>query len=105
MDSLNTEIKEKILNFLKTKKIGASAFEISKKIYHNRVTVTRYLQLMGAYGILEHEDIAQAKLWRIKKQDKKKILVVDDEPHIVSLVKLSLTPNKYDIIEAFSGRC
>ncbi|MFT4310696.1 MAG: response regulator transcription factor [Candidatus Woesearchaeota archaeon] len=33
---------------------------------------------------------------------KKKILVVDDEPHIVNLIKLTLEDD-YEIIEAFSG--
>ena len=33
---------------------------------------------------------------------RKKILVVDDEPHIVNLIKLSLQ-DSFDIFEAFSG--
>ncbi|MFW5745933.1 MAG: response regulator transcription factor [Nanoarchaeota archaeon] len=34
--------------------------------------------------------------------NKQKILIVDDEPHIVNLVKLTLG-DEYDYIEAFSG--
>lgn len=33
---------------------------------------------------------------------KKRILVVDDEPHIVNLIKLTLA-DKYDVHEAYSG--
>lgn len=34
---------------------------------------------------------------------KTKVLIVDDEPHIVKLIKLSLDPEKYEIHEAYSG--
>ena len=33
---------------------------------------------------------------------KKKVLVVDDEPHIVNLIKMTLE-DKYDVLEAYSG--
>jgi len=33
---------------------------------------------------------------------KKKVLIVDDEPHIVNLIKMTLE-DKYEVIEAFSG--
>jgi DNA-binding response OmpR family regulator len=36
--------------------------------------------------------------------DKKNILIVDDEPHIVNLVKLSLDKKKYDVSGAYSAR-
>ena len=34
---------------------------------------------------------------------RKKILVVDDEPHIVNLIKLTLDSENYEILEAYSG--
>lgn len=36
--------------------------------------------------------------------DKKQVLVVDDEPHIVHLISLSLNKDKYDVIPAYSAR-
>ena len=36
--------------------------------------------------------------------DKKNILIVDDEPHIVNLVKLSLDKSKYAVSGAYSAR-
>jgi len=104
VEALNEEIKNKILEYLKTTRIGASSSEISKNIKHNRVTVTKYLEIMKAHGILNYEDVAQAKLWRIcNKKEKSSILIVDDEPHVVNLVKLSLTKDKFTIREANSG--
>jgi len=40
----------------------------------------------------------------VAMKDKKRILIVDDEPNIVNLVKLSLNQEKYDINEAYSTR-
>jgi DNA-binding response OmpR family regulator len=35
---------------------------------------------------------------------KKNVLIVDDEPHIVNLIKLSLNKEKYDVTGAYSAR-
>lgn len=35
--------------------------------------------------------------------DKKKILIVDDEPDFVSMVKMRLEANNYDVVEASDG--
>jgi len=40
----------------------------------------------------------------IVEQDRRNILIVDDEPHIVNLVKLSLDRNKYNVSGAYSAR-
>jgi two-component system, OmpR family, alkaline phosphatase synthesis response regulator PhoP len=100
----NNNIKEKIIEFLKTKEIGASANEISKKIGHNRITITKYLEIMKASKIIDYEEIAQAKLWKINIDNiNPKILIIDDEPNVVELVALSLISAKYNIIKAYSG--
>jgi two-component system, OmpR family, alkaline phosphatase synthesis response regulator PhoP len=104
MDNLNIEIKQKILSLLKTKSFGASSSEIAKSIGHNRITVTKYLEIMKAHKLLTYEDVAQAKLWRIsEKRNKPSILIVDDEPHVVDLVALSLISGQYNLIKAYSG--
>ncbi len=104
MENLNTEIKSKIIEMLETSRIGASSSEIAKKIGHNRVTVSKYLEIMKAHNMIDYEDVAQAKLWSInRKSQRPTILIVDDEPHIVELVSLSLIPEKFSILKAYSG--
>jgi DNA-binding response OmpR family regulator len=104
LDNLNIEIKNKILAFLKDKKYGASSSEIAKSIGHNRITVTKYLEIMRANKLLSFDVVAQAKLWHIaQKDDRKRILVVDDEPHVVDLIRLSLASKYYDVVGAYSG--
>jgi len=97
------DIKEKIVNHLKSSRFGASSSEISKAIHHNRITVTKYLEIMKAEGLINYEDVAQAKLWYLAKAGKPNVLVVDDEPHVTNLVSLSLIPNKYNVMKAYSG--
>ncbi len=104
METLNPEIKSKIVSFLGQKEYGASSSEVSKKTGHNRITITKYLEIMHANKEVEVEDVAQARLWRLKTTDNKaKVLIVDDEPNVVELVALSLIPGKYEVIKAYSG--
>lgn len=104
MDNLNTEIKSKILEYLKTTRIGASSVEIAKNIGHNRITVSKYLEIMKAHRLIDYEGVAQAKLWHISSRDSRPcVLIVDDEPHVVDLVALSLIPEKFTILKAYSG--
>jgi len=104
MDNLNTEIKSKILEFLKEQKIGKSASEIAKATGHNRITVAKYLEIMRAHKLIAYEDIAQAKIWSLcKAEERPSVLIVDDEPYVVDLVALSLLPGKYRIFKAYSG--
>jgi DNA-binding response OmpR family regulator len=37
-------------------------------------------------------------------EERKNVLIVDDEPHIVNLIKLSLNKDKYNVTGAYSGR-
>lgn len=102
---LNEDIKDKITEFLKNNQYGASSSEIAKGINRNRITVSKYLEIMHVSGLIDCKNIAQAKIWTIsKKHLKKKILVVDDEPLIINLIKLSLKQDKYDLLEATNGQ-
>jgi two-component system, OmpR family, alkaline phosphatase synthesis response regulator PhoP len=104
MTTLNPEISKKIINYLKTRSDGATSSEISEKISHNRITVTKYLHVLEANQKLTSKRIAQGVFYKINKPgSKKRILVVDDEPHIVNLIKFSLPDEIYTTYEAFSG--
>ncbi|MBI4454082.1 response regulator [Candidatus Woesearchaeota archaeon] len=100
----NDEIKDKIIEFLKTTTIGEPSTEISKQIGHNRLTISKYLEVLQAQGIVTNQEMAQAKLWKLAEEEKiPSILIVDDEPHVVNLIKLSLNPDKFKVFEAYSG--
>ncbi|MGM5484766.1 MAG: response regulator [Nanobdellota archaeon] len=103
MNSLNDKIKKRILDYLRLKKAGASSSEIAKNTGHNRLTVTKYLEILKAKRLIDYETVAQAKLWKLSDNIAKRVLVVDDEPHIVELVKLTLTGKDKKVIESYSG--
>ena len=96
-------IQKKIMKHIQNTEFGASASDIAKGISHNRVTVGKYLEILKAKGLVDSKDFAQAKIWNLNSKKKSKILIVDDEPHIVNLIKLSLDTDKYDLYEEFAG--
>jgi DNA-binding response OmpR family regulator len=103
-DSIRSKIIDYIEQQVNNNKIGASVLDISKKIGHSRITVGKYLEIMKAEGTLEAKTLAQAKIYTIPlKNEKPTILIVDDEPHIVDLIKLSLDSSNYVFTEAYSG--
>lgn len=104
MENLNENIVDEILTFLKQKDFGASTSEIAKNIGRNRVTVSKYLEVMQASNIATSKIIAQARFWQLSARQKRgNILVVDDDDNVRDLVKLSLAPGQYNIHEAKNG--
>ncbi len=101
----NENIKEKIISFLKKTKIGETSTDIAKQIGHNRLTVSKYLEVLQAQSLGTNQEIAQAKLWTlVNKAPKPNILVVDDEHHVVNLIKLSLSHDKFNLFDAHTGK-
>ena len=54
--------------------------------------------------VVHLQEFFEDTLSELPKQERKtKVLIVDDEPHIVKLIKMTLDPARYDIYEAYSG--
>jgi len=105
MEELLSDITTKIKKYLLTTKHGASCSTITKNIGNNRVTVSKYLEVMKAQEIVSCEEIGNAKIWSLtEKNSHPTILVVDDEINVTNLIKLSLQGNNYNIIDATSGK-
>lgn len=78
------------------------SLEEAKKLYAKKLRNLTLEEL--SQRMFNPEDINKITTISEKEEKmKKKILVVDDEPHIVDLIKFSLDPNKFEIIEAYSG--
>lgn len=99
------EIKQSILDFLGSipDKWEYSS-QIAQAIGYNRVTVAKYLDVLLAEKKIQQKIIGKAKLWSLSEPAKPIVLVVDDEPHIVQLIKLSLDSELYSVIEAHDGQ-
>ena len=60
---LAEEIREKLISILKGSDSGMSGVEISKKINVNRITMTKYLKVFAAEGLLRQKNIGNVTLW------------------------------------------
>jgi diguanylate cyclase (GGDEF)-like protein len=104
MESLKEDVVKEIIDYIESSEIGASASEISKGINKNRITVSKYLEVLKSRGVLKNKQLAQAKYWEtINDRKKPRVLIVDDDNHIRELVKLSLVHKDFDLAEAHDG--
>ncbi len=61
------EIKQKLVDVLNNTKIGMSGVEISKKLGVNRITMTKYLNIFAAEGLIRQKNIGNVNLWFIEE--------------------------------------
>ena len=61
------KIKEKLINILKNSKMGLSGVEISEKLGINRITITKYLNVFAAEGLVKQKNIGSVNLWFIEE--------------------------------------
>ena len=57
------EIREKLILILKDSETGMSGVEISDKIRVNRITMSKYLRIFAAEGLLRQKNIGNITLW------------------------------------------
>lgn len=57
------KIKEKLIEVLHDSKTGLSGIEIAKKLKINRLTMTKYLQVFAAEGLVKQKNIGNVNLW------------------------------------------
>ena len=56
-------IREKLISVLEDSETGMSGVEISKKVGVNRITMTKYLKVFAANGLLRQKNIGNVILW------------------------------------------
>lgn len=61
------EIKQKLVDILRNSKTGFSGVEISEKLGINRVTMTKYLNVFVAEGLIRQKNIGNVNLWFIEE--------------------------------------
>ena len=60
------DIKGKIVDILRYSKTGISGLEISERLGINRLTMTKYLKVFAAEGLLKQKNIGNVNLWFIE---------------------------------------
>lgn len=61
------DIQQKIIELLRDSTTGMSGVEISKQLKINRITLTKYLNIFAAEGILKKKNIGNVTLWFAEK--------------------------------------
>ena len=61
------EIKQKLVDVLQDSKTGMSGVEIAEKLGINRITITKYLNVFAAEGIIREKKIGNVNLWFVEE--------------------------------------
>lgn len=61
------EIKEKLIDALSKSKTGLTGIEIAEKLRVNRVTMSKYLKVFAAEGLIKQKSAGMVNLWFVEK--------------------------------------
>lgn len=62
-----TKIKEKLVDLLQNSKTGLSGIEISEKLGISRITITKYLNVFAAEGLVRQRNVGNVNLWLVEE--------------------------------------
>jgi predicted transcriptional regulator len=62
-----TKIKEKLIDLLQNSKTGLSGIEIAEKLGISRITITKYLNILVAEGLVRQKNIGNVNLWFVEE--------------------------------------
>ena len=62
-----SEIKSRLIKLLHDSKTGISGTEISQRLGINRITMTKYLNIFSAEGIISEKSIGNVNLWFVQE--------------------------------------
>ena len=62
-----SEIKSRLIKLLHDSKTGISGTEISQRLGINRITITKYLNIFSAEGIISEKSIGNVNLWFVQE--------------------------------------
>ena len=63
----NEEVKTRLINLLRDSKTGLSGVEVSAGLGINRVTMTKFLNVFAAEGIIKQKSIGNLNLWLVEE--------------------------------------
>lgn len=88
---------------------GLTTSEIVSKVNMSKVTALKYLESLREKDLVDYEEIGPSKVWFLKKEKKKiekkiKVLVVDDDSNVINIIRDSLEPGLYEVLEGVNGK-
>jgi len=99
--------EKELLNVVKNGKQTTS--EIVNRVNMSKVTALKYLEGLREKKLVDYEEIGTAKIWFLttgeeKIKEKIKVLVADDDKNVIYIIKCSLPPDLFEVIEAANGK-
>lgn len=65
------QIKQQLVDLLKESKSGLSGVEIAEKLGINRVTISKYLNIFSAEGLIRQKSVGNVTLWSVEEGTEK----------------------------------
>ena len=83
--------------------------EIVSRVNMSKATALKYLDGLEEKNLVECEEIGTAKIWYLKTGSNKtkgriKVLVADDDENVFNIIRYSIDPDKFEILEATNGK-
>ncbi|MFH1285315.1 MAG: response regulator [Candidatus Micrarchaeota archaeon] len=106
MDELSSVMRMEavILNLLETKPDGMTSVEMANALKISTSNLEQGLKILKDSGAVEPRQVGNTSLWYpLQTNVRKKVLVVEDDPHINKLVQLTIGKG-YEIKGVFDGR-
>ncbi len=99
--------EKELLEAIKSGKSTTS--EIVGRVNMSKVTALKYLESLKEKGMVDYEEIGSARVWflktkEIKIEKKIKVLVVDDDKNVITIIRDSLPDGQFEILEAVNGK-
>ena len=101
---LSKDIREQLISILKDSDSGMSGIEISKKINVNRITMTKYLKVFAAEGLLRQKNIGNVTLWFLEP-GQESFIFPDDYFKVISQYLELLVKGNEDQIYSLIRNC
>jgi PleD family two-component response regulator len=99
--------EKELLNVLKTGKLTTT--EIVGRVNMSKSTALKYLDGMKEKNLVDGEEIGTAKIWFLKNEEeivqtKIKVLVADDDPNIIHIIRYSISNDQFEVLEVANGK-
>lgn len=99
--------EQELLDVLKEGKFTST--ELVDRVNMSKVTALKYLEILKDKGLVDCEAVGSAKVWFLQNRSEKevelvKVLVVDDDENVITIIRDILEPDLFEIYEAMTGK-
>ncbi len=99
--------ERELLDVVKEGKLTTS--EIVSRVNMSKVTALKYLESLKEKNLVDYQEIGPTKVWFLKTEEGQvekitKVLVADDDKNVINIIRDSLAPESFEVMEAVNGK-